>query len=176
MFITKTLRVFLLVTLFTFGVGATHADAAHGASRKATRTAAAQMALPYTQGQVIDAINKARKAAGLPVLKKDDTLSRTAQAKADDMVKRRYFDHNTPTGVPFETPILSAGYDYQYVGENLAAEFSALDSLVRAWLASPSHRANIMDAHFAETGIGIARGERNGKKAWLVVQHFGTQF
>jgi uncharacterized protein YkwD len=63
------------------------------------------------------------------------------------------------------------GYRYRVAGENLAQGFTDPQALTAAWMASPTHRANILDHDFNETGIGIS----NGKQGTLIVQLFGTR-
>jgi hypothetical protein len=66
-----------------------------------------------------------------------------------------------------------AGYDYAAAGENLAVNFTDSKDVTAAWLASPSHRANIMSGNYTEIGIATARGTYKGKDAIFVVQEFG---
>ncbi len=65
-------------------------------------------------------------------------------------------------------------YNFVNAGENLAVHFSDTKKLVDAWVASPTHRANIMNGAYTETGIGIAEGEFEGFNTLFVVQFFGT--
>jgi uncharacterized protein YkwD len=64
-----------------------------------------------------------------------------------------------------------AGYRYRVAGENLAQGFTEAQVLTTALMASPGHRANILDPDFQETGIGIAQV----KKGTLIVQLFGSR-
>jgi hypothetical protein len=70
--------------------------------------------------------------------------------------------------------IRETGYDYSYAGENLAVHFIEAEDVQAGWLASPSHRANIVNTHYLETGIGIASGQFEGSPSIMVVQLFGT--
>ncbi len=127
-----------------------------------------------TVAKVISETNEARKEEGLAPVALNTSLAASAQAKADDMVAQKYFAHTTPEGERFWTFIDDAGYDYIYAGENLGTGFQSAEGLVKAWLNSPTHRANLLDAHYTEIGIGLKYGERNGKEGWYVVQHFGS--
>lgn len=127
-----------------------------------------------TPTTVISLANEARAAEGLGILSVNNTLSKAAQAKANDMLAKQYFAHNAPTG---ETPwsfIKAAGYSYVTAGENLAIDFTEAESVQTAWMNSPGHRANIMNKSFQEIGIGIAKGMYNGHQTTIVVQMFGT--
>jgi hypothetical protein len=116
--------------------------------------------------------NESRLTGG--ALKENILLTLAAQSKANDMAKNGYFSHVTPTG---KTPwqwITEAGYNYAYAGENLAVNFTESEDVNKAWLNSPSHRANIVNGKFTEIGIATAEGMYNGQKATYVVQMFGT--
>ncbi|MBQ6437976.1 hypothetical protein IJJ12_01170, partial [bacterium] len=70
--------------------------------------------------------------------------------------------------------IAAAGYQYQAAGENLARDYTDEHELVAAWLASPSHRANILNTQFADTGVAILDGQISGQNVLLVVNMFGA--
>jgi preprotein translocase subunit SecF len=128
-----------------------------------------------TPPNVIALTNASRHAFNLPALIEESRLTKAAQAKADHMAKAGYFAHNSPDG---KTPwdfILGQGYEYLAAGENLAINFSQVESLEDAWMNSASHRANILNQTYEEIGIGIAQGSFQGKAATFVVQMLGTQ-
>lgn len=131
--------------------------------------------LAITTENVFTLTNQSRSDEDLPKLKYNDVLAKAAQAKADDMLARQYFAHNTPTG---ETPwvfITKAGYNYIVAGENLAVDFVKAETMGDAWMNSPGHRANILNKNYEEIGIGISSGQYNDHVAIFVVQMFGTQ-
>jgi hypothetical protein len=64
-------------------------------------------------------------------------------------------------------------YKFLYAGENLAVNFSDSGDVINAWMNSPSHRSNILNHNFTETGIATAQGTYNGQSALFVVQLFG---
>lgn len=122
---------------------------------------------------VLSATNEQRTENQKNTLHINALLTEAAQAKADDMAAKGYFSHVSPDGKKFTSWIQESGYDYLYVGENLAVKFTSLSSLINAWMNSELHRKNILDDNFSETGIGIAEGEYKGKKATFYVQFFG---
>lgn len=127
-----------------------------------------------TAQKVLDQTNSVRQKSGLPALKYNPTLSQSATAKADDMFKSNYWSHNSPQG---KTPwdfFKSSGYEYSIAGENLAKDFYDTETMMRAWMNSPTHKANIVNSKYQEIGIGVRNGILNGIKTTLVVQHFGT--
>ncbi len=83
-------------------------------------------------------------------------LTRAAQAKADDMVKRNYWSHTTPDGKQPWTFIDKTGYHYQAAGENLAYGFATSANTITGWMNSPGHRANILNSTYQQIGFGIA--------------------
>jgi hypothetical protein len=90
------------------------------------------------------------------------------------MAAKGYFSHVSPDGSTPWDWMAKVGYTYSYAGENLAVNFVDSDDVVSAWMASPEHRANILDANYTEMGYGIAQGEYQGKAATFVVQMFGA--
>lgn len=100
--------------------------------------------------------NQARQANSLANLNLNDALGAAAGAKARDMVNRGYFSHQAPDGKAPWQFVGSYGYSYQALGENLATGFSNEDSTVAAWLASSSHRANILNGDYRDVGFGFA--------------------
>lgn len=104
--------------------------------------------------QVLALVNRERAANGLSALKLDDTLSRYAAVKSQDMHDNHYFSHTSPTyGSPFDM-MKSFGITYNYAGENIAMGYSTAEAVVTAWMNSAGHRANILSANFTTMGIG----------------------
>jgi hypothetical protein len=84
-------------------------------------------------------------------------LDSAAQAKASDMVEQSYWSHTSPSGQSPWSLIISSGYQYTSAGENLAYGFSSSAQVMQAWLNSPEHRANILNASYRDVGFGIAQ-------------------
>jgi len=105
---------------------------------------------------LLQAVNAARKAYGLRPLRLDPTLTHAAEAHSSDMLRRDYFAHGNFPGRMVEFHVsLHTG------GENLAwgsGPYGSAGEVVREWLASPEHRANLLAAGFSRIGIGLARG------------------
>ena len=124
--------------------------------------------------EIISLTNTERKDNSVSTLKEDALLDKAAQAKANDMASKGYFAHVDPSG---KTPwqwISASGYQYQYAGENLAVRFINSSDVVNAWMASPTHRANMVKPVYTQIGVGVAEGMYNGQPASYVVQYFGT--
>jgi uncharacterized protein YkwD len=110
-------------------------------------------------------LNRQRRLHHVRALRSDSDLRVAATRHAKDMVQRDYFSHTSPGGVDFVKRILATGYvpagASWTVGENLAWGSQSLGtpgSIVRSWMKSPGHRANILNRGFNEIGIGIVLG------------------
>lgn len=126
------------------------------------------------QKTVIELTNKERVKNGLPPLTENLNLDKAAQAKAASMFSENYWAHFAPSGKSPWDFIQASGYKFSYAGENLAKNFYTSDEVVKAWMASPSHKENIMNPKYKEIGIAVVGGVLNGQKTTLVVQMFGT--
>lgn len=124
--------------------------------------------------KLIELLNADRAANGLKPLAFNIKLGYSAYMKAKDMADKSYFSHNSPEGVTPWHWFKEAGYTYSNAGENLAVNFDDSESIERAWMDSPGHRANILSGKYNEIGIAAVKGVYKGKETVFVVQHFGT--
>ena len=123
---------------------------------------------------VIEHTNAQRTENGLSTLEESQALSASAALKVQDMFENQYFAHDSPSGDGVGELANSVGYEYIFVGENLAlGNFEDDAALVEAWMNSPGHRENILNSGYTEIGIGVAKGIFDGQEVWLAVQHFG---
>jgi uncharacterized protein YkwD len=123
---------------------------------------------------LVDLANEDRNEENLGNLSVSEKLVAAAQAKANDMASKGYFAHNSPEGLTSWHWFAEAGYSFSYAGENLAVNFNDSEDVERAWMKSPTHRANIMNGKFTEVGIATAVGTYEGRETVFVVQMFGT--
>lgn len=123
---------------------------------------------------IISLTNSERASRGLSPLKLNAELSQAAQAKAGDMLARDYWAHISPVGTQPWYFITQSGYTYRYAAENLARDFSNPESIVSAWITSPSHRENLFNAKYQDIGVAVVDGKLGGQETTLVVQMFGT--
>ncbi len=121
------------------------------------------------------ATNVQRSANGQVALTLSSKLNSAAQAKANDMVARNYWSHNTPDGQEPWIFIDATGYNYTKAGENLAYGFLDSDSTVNGWMNSPSHKANMLDGAFTDVGFGFANSSdfNNSGPETVVVAMYG---
>lgn len=110
------------------------------------------------EAEVVRLVNIERKKAGLSELKHNWELSRVARYKSEDMRDKGYFSHTSPTyGSPFQM-MRSFGISYRTAGENIAKGQTTPAAVVKGWMNSPGHRANILNSSFTEIGVGYASG------------------
>jgi uncharacterized protein YkwD len=110
-------------------------------------------------------LNAERKARGLVALRLNSQLALAAIRHSRDMVNNKYFAHTSPSGVTFVRRIRKAGYMNGYtswtIGENLAwggGTYATPAAIVRAWMQSPEHKANILNGRYRQAGFGIVIG------------------
>lgn len=121
------------------------------------------------------AINVERQKAGLNPLEFNESLNGAAFEKANDEAIRQYFAHVDPDGNKVWPLIAQHGYTYKDAGENLAVDFVSLSAMTKAWMASPSHKKNILDPRFKDIGVGIVIGSFDGREdVTYVVTLFGN--
>lgn len=124
---------------------------------------------------LLEATNKQREDNKISDLTMNSELVAAAQAKANDMISRNYWSHNTPDGKEPWVFINNTGYKYQKAGENLAYGFTTSDDTITGWMNSPPHRENLLDKDFTEVGFGFANGNdyNNSGRETVVVAMYG---
>ena len=124
------------------------------------------LAVNDTAKETVHLVNIERAKSGLPALKLDAPLSQIATLKADDMMENNYFDHVSPTyGQPWDMAN-KFGYTYTSFGENIAYGHRSPQEVVKGWMDSPGHKANILTKDFTNIGAGISK-DANGRIYWV---------
>lgn len=142
------------------GVGEIYIDdEAIALAEKATSTQAAQDACQA----VFNLMNQERAARGLSQLVWNKALENAAQVRAGEITSK--FSHTRPNNQEFWTVDSTVQY-----GENLAKLYQSADSVYVAWMNSPTHAANMMDAGYKTIGIAICQTEDG---SWYWAQEFG---
>jgi uncharacterized protein YkwD len=131
-------------------------------------------------------INRERVARGERPLHRSARLARAAQSHSNSMAAGDYFEHVGPRGMTPLARMRAVGYisssrvGYE-VGENIAWGTLGLATpraIVAAWMASPGHRANILDPHYRETGVGVSPSPpaslSHGQPGAIYTQDFGV--
>jgi uncharacterized protein YkwD len=117
--------------------------------------------LTPAEAEVFMLVNAERAKVGCAPLTVDSRLVTAARRHSADMAARDYFDHTTPDGVNFATRITEAGYRWSMAGENIAKGQQTPASVMRAWMNSPGHRANILNCKYRNIGVGLAYSPRH---------------
>jgi len=120
--------------------------------------------------------NADRAQRGIAPLTLNDELNAAALAKAEDMAQKGYWEHFRPgdNKAPWDF-IKESGYDYKIAGENLAKGYRTPNGITSAWMASPTHKANLLSAKYTEVGFACIDATINGEEVLLTVQMFGSR-
>ncbi|MDQ6717846.1 MAG: CAP domain-containing protein [Gemmatimonadota bacterium] len=111
--------------------------------------------------EIIHLVNIERIKIRLDTLIWNPALDKAAKIQAVEMAAQRKMAHELP-GARYPTlrdRISSTGYGYRHLTENIAYGFPGASGAVSGWMASPGHRANILDRVSVETGVGVARAK-----------------
>lgn len=136
--------------------------------------------------QILAALNKTRATHGLRTLAISRDLEQAAVAHSQDMLEEGFFAHDSANGTSFATRVRGfyrpTGYDNWSAGENLLynTEEMSAEIAVATWLASPSHRKNMLAPEWREVGIAslhasTAGGIYEGAQTWVITMDFGTR-
>jgi uncharacterized protein YkwD len=158
---TPRLRIFMALATAAF-LGIAPASAAACADET---THAAELSEYQLESSITCLINERRTETGRPQVRNNFRLRHAAVNHSQAMVSGGFFSHSSPNGNSFVDRIESAGYmrgaRLWLVGENLVwgtGELSTPANLVKAWMESPAHRANLLRGRFKELGVGVQRG------------------
>ncbi|MGW7511213.1 CAP domain-containing protein [Streptomyces massasporeus] len=123
-----------------------------------------------TEAQVLALVNKERAAAGCSPVTANDRLTQAADDYSDVMASSGVMSHTGPDGSTMTTRVEAAGYQWSTLGENIARGQADAASVMKSWMNSPGHRANILNCSFKELGVGVHFGD--GGPWWT--QNFGA--
>ena len=142
-----------------------------------------QASVKQLRAATVCLVNVERRKNGRSTLRANAGLALAGQRHARDMVKKRYFAHSSQAGRDFKDRIVGTGYTRgaaAILGENLAwgSENKATPrSIVRGWMNSPGHRANILQPRFRHIGIGVVRASPRGiGNAATYAAEFGRRY
>ena len=119
-----------------------------------TQAAPQQLRPSATATRIVQLINQKRAAAGLKPLVVNSLLMGEAQRFSAVQAAMGKISHRGIDGTNAGLRLTRAGYRWAFYGENLAAGQESADEVVAAWMASPSHRANVLSPKAREIGIG----------------------
>ncbi len=104
--------------------------------------------------EVINLTNNFRVQNGLSPLSVDIDLTEAAQYHSQNMATADFFSHRDPANQNSQDRAIRFGYESRSVGENIAAGQLTPQAVFNAWLNSPGHRGNMLNANWNEIGVG----------------------
>lgn len=122
------------------------------------------------RNNLLDHHNRERRRRGLPDLKDGSNgLDWAAQSHAEDMAREGYFSHNSrdPFEYWYDRIARFIRYDNRIGAENIAKGYKYSRDVVDAWMASPGHRANILNPDLDRVSFGYARNTSTGERYWV---------
>ncbi len=175
----KILSVFILCILCITGIAESREK-----DTLPYRSAGPDINITQLENKIHDLVNKERAKRGLSALLKDERLHKVARKYSQDMVKRNFFSHNDPDGRSFYDRYKAEGFECSIRtggttcmgAENIAqsnlfssyfykegktffnwtTEDKIAKSVVKQWMSSKGHSANILTPYFKQQGIGVA--------------------
>jgi len=145
------------------GVGAIDVDAAIAPGATVTATATGLR----LWSECVSLANTARAGVGLGPLHIDLRVANAAAGQSTYQAQQQTMTHAGPGGNNAGSRLQAQGYTWNTWGENVAAGQGDCKSVMSAWLASPGHRANILNGSFVHIGIGNVVGV-NGVHYWTM--------
>ena len=122
---------------------------------------------PRSEKALVGAVNGVRTSHGLRPLRVDTALVRAARSSSIRMLRTGVFAHGA-----MGARLAEHGARGPLFGENLAwgvGSSTAAGAIVRSWLASPGHRANLLRPGWNRIGLGALRGTFQGHRGAIVV-------
>ncbi len=117
---------------------------------------------------VLTLTNQERTSRGLNALQHDSEAELAAKVHCEDMLGRNFFDHFTPEGwSPNDRLVMTGGSGFVASGENVAFGQPNPAAVVKAWMDSPGHRANILYPDFTHLGVGVAEATPHWAQVFL---------
>lgn len=124
-------------------------------------------ALTSSERSLLAEVNGVRKSHGLRPLSVDRALLRVARGYSATMLKTNVFTHGA-----MGARLAASGARGPFFGENLAwgtGPYAKARHIVRSWMGSPGHRANLLRPGWTRIGLGIAKGTFQGYPGASVV-------
>lgn len=169
------LGLLIVPVLATPATGATTATTATTTTTTTAGVAAASgraVLRTLFEARVVTLTNRRRARAGCRPLRVDVHLRDAARAHSASMSRAGSMAHELPGELGVVQRIVRAGYTpWRRLAENVAAGFLTPGSVVRAWMASPGHRRNLLDCRLREIGVGVVA---EGTQLWWT-QDFGRR-
>jgi uncharacterized protein YkwD len=138
------------------------------------------------QSTLVDQLNVLRVSHGLSRLRVSPALTTAANVHSTSMARKGYFSHNSANGGSFSQRLAyyypARSYRSWSVGENLLWGSPGIGAVraLKLWLASPPHRANLLNPRWREVGLSAvhstsAPGVYHNAPATIVTADFGAR-
>jgi uncharacterized protein YkwD len=174
-------RIAVILTLLTAALGLLSAPA----SSETRQSSSAGRAHALERG-IVTTLNSLRAERGLQALVVSRELESAAAAHSREMLAGGFFQHSSKDGTPFSIRVRRfypvTGFTNWSAGENLLYSSAATDAAtaIDSWMASPSHRKNMLSTGWREVGIAAlhadsAGGTFAGKPTWVITMDFGAR-
>lgn len=121
---------------------------------------------------MLNRINSARQAGGLPPVASDPTVASLSGHRSADMAAKNYFSHQAPAGDDYMALLKEAGLPYKWTGEIIAWNNYPQDQTVGlafdGFMHSPHHHDIIMDPRYNYAGVGVVK-DKSGRYFHTVI-------
>jgi len=142
-----------------------------GSESSSTAEIASSAGSSSVESDIIHMINNIRADRGLQLLNPNPILNSIARSRSQDMINRGYFSHSTPEGKNLSDILVENGVMYACIAENLSQasppSWGSPDAIINLWMNSSQHRANLLNPHYGQLGLGIADG--NGRRVVTLI-------
>ena len=136
---------------------------------------------PEFEQAVIEQTNEIRMTHGLPPLKAQEDLGKSARYHTADMSATNYFSHDTMSRIDGDMVTVCDTWqrievyypNWLALAENIAAGQRTPEMALDGWMNSPDHRENILSDNYSEIGVGYYQGEGDYRIYWG--QNFGRR-
>jgi uncharacterized YkwD family protein len=116
--------------------------------------------------RVFELVNEERQKQGLSPLSWSDSLAAVARAHSKDMNDRAFMAHENPDRLsPFDR-MKNYGIRYSRAAENIAAGQTSPEAVMKGWMNSSGHRANILNPNLTTLGVGFYKGDGPYRYYW----------
>ncbi len=144
----------------TMVVGERWPDAAPTTPAPASWSCARPARADATEAKVLAQVNDLRQERGLPRLQPSSRLRKAAQGHACDNAARQSMSHTGSDGADLGARLRRSQFKMRTATENTARGFDDADRLVAFWMASPAHRANLLNPQVTQAALGLGDNQR----------------
>jgi uncharacterized protein (TIGR03000 family) len=135
-------------------------DKSAGDKPKSDKPADGGFKMSDIEKAIIDATNAERKKKDLPELKPNPRLFDAARKHSELMARVDKLSHKLDDESKMEDRVKATGYRGYMLGENVSCGPTSAEEVVKGWMNSEGHRANILNGTFTEIGVGVAKNEK----------------